>query len=75
VEVDDIAESSVSEGRAIDLDVILPAPVVDGVFMIDLLADFVNNHTWCPNFAIFFLFFVTLLHNRHKPSLKFFIII
>jgi len=39
VEVDDIAESSVSEGRAVDLDVILPAPVVDGVFMIDLLAD------------------------------------
>lgn len=39
VEVDDVTKGTIGKGWAIDGDIILPAPVIDRLFVVDLFSD------------------------------------
>lgn len=70
LEVDDISESSVSEGRAEDIDIVLPAPVVDAVLIVNLLTDAGDNLRGCENGALILLLLMHLFDKRQEPLLK-----
>ena len=69
LEVDDITKGAISEGRAIDWNIVLLAPVVDAVWVVDLLADTSDNHGRGEDGAILLLFFVHLNDKGLEPAL------
>ena len=75
MEVQHVAETAVCQSRAEDGDVVLPRPVVDGPFVVDLLAQAVDHLTRRPVQGLSgrlarLLLFQHLVQNGHHPVLE-----
>ena len=70
IEEDDVTKGSICKGRAKDRDVILPAPIVDAIFIIDLLSHTGDDLLRRENLTFLLLLLVHLLHHRLKPFLQ-----
>jgi len=70
LEEDDVTESSISEGWAEDRDVVLLAPVVDAILVVDAFTDEGDDFLRRPNRSLRLLLLVHLLDNRLEPGLK-----
>ena len=70
VKVDHITEGTISEGRTVDRDVVLPAPVVDAVWVVNLLSDACYDLGWSEDLAFFLLLFEHIVHEREEPFLE-----
>jgi len=70
LEVDDVSEGAICEGGAEDGNIVLPAPVVDAIFIIDLLTDFGDDFLGCENGALRLLLIVHLLDQGLEPRLE-----
>lgn len=70
VEVDDVSEGPVGERRAENGDLVLPAPVVDAVLVVNFLAHASYDLGRRENCALLFLFPEHLLHQGQEPLLK-----
>ena len=46
LKVDDVTQSSVCEGGAVHRDLILPAPVVNALLIVDSLPDSIDDLSW-----------------------------
>ena len=46
IKIDDISKCTISEGRTVDRNIILPAPVINALLVIDLLTDACYNLGW-----------------------------
>ena len=70
VEVDNVAQRAVSEGRTEDGDLVLPAPVVNALLIVDFFAHPSDYFRGREDDPLFFLLAVQLLHQRQKPGLE-----
>ena len=70
VEVNDVSEGSISEGWAEDRNIVLPAPVINAVFVVDLLSDALDDLRGGEDGALFLLLFEHLLNQGEEPSLQ-----
>lgn len=54
---EDVSDSAVSDSRAEDWNVVLIAPIVDALLIVNLLAEPMNEFAGCPANVIFLLLF------------------
>jgi len=64
VEVDHVSEGTISKGRAVDRNIVLPAPVIDTLLVVDLLTDSGYNFLRREYSSLLLLLLVHLLHHR-----------
>jgi hypothetical protein len=70
MEVEHIAERAISDGWAVDRDIVLVAPVVDTLRMIDLFPQTMNQTRRSPACAIVDLFISDGVENWSQPILE-----
>ena len=70
IEVDHITEGTVGESGTVDRNFVLPAPVVDAVWVVNLLSDARDNLGWSKDLAFLLLLFEHIVHEREEPFLE-----
>ena len=75
VEVENISNWSISDGRREDGDIVLPAPVVNWLFIVDFLAKTMDEGRGSPLLSFFILLSAHFSQNRMEPLFKQFIVI
>jgi len=70
IEVDHVSERSIRKRGAINRNIILPAPVVDRILVVDPLPDSLDDFLRSEKHPILLLLFVHLIHQRQEPTLK-----
>ena len=69
VEIDDITERTIRKSRAVDRDIVLPAPVVDRVLVVDPLSDAGDNLLRALKDTSLLLLLVHFVDDGEEPRL------
>jgi hypothetical protein len=70
VEKQIISNSSISDGWAEDRDVILPAPIIDTIFIVDGFTHSVDDLAWSEDSSFFFLLFMHFFDQWNKERFE-----
>jgi hypothetical protein len=69
VEIDDITERTIRKSRTVDWDIVLPAPVVDRVLVVDPFSDAGDNLLRALKDTSLLLLFVHFVDDGEEPRL------